>query len=117
MPDLYLHVNRFINMNDIVYQFTCSSNFAFTACSIESIFNNQTHDHIRYFKEVCYHTNGVCDPQICTCSNDCMAFTWNITVKPQLILASPICGCVSRIGADGRTYFATILTNLTSKGK
>lgn len=49
------------------------------ACSMEFLHDNSTVESIRYSDGECFDKFGKCKPGICSCSEDCASFHWNLT--------------------------------------
>ncbi|XP_052103381.1 uncharacterized protein LOC127736830 [Mytilus californianus] len=65
-----------------------------------------THNDIRYVNNTCYHTNWICSPNICSCSESCKSFTWNVTVKEDMKNHSY--SCVTRMVTGEAKYLGNI---------
>lgn len=64
-------------------------------CTVEFLVNKSTIDDIRSFNNQCYHKNGLCEPDICKCSENCQNFTLSVTTT--LNMTNHIFGCGGKI--------------------
>lgn len=105
-PDIHLEGRILTNNDSNVLQLICSTNIAVQLCTFEFLIDKRTHDTMRYFNNSCYHKMWICTPTVCTCSDDCMSFTLNVTVTQDMMNHSY--SCASRIEKDGIIYFGDI---------
>ncbi|CAC5384442.1 unnamed protein product [Mytilus coruscus] len=62
-----------------ILMLTCSSTHVPAECTMEFLHNNATAEILRKSEEGCYSTNKLCDPDGCSCRDDCKSFSWNFT--------------------------------------
>ncbi|CAC5378092.1 unnamed protein product [Mytilus coruscus] len=105
-PDINLEGRLLTNNESKVLQLICSTNIAVQLCTVEFLIDKRTHDNIRHFDNNCYHRMWKCSPTVCTCSDDCMSFTLNVTVRQDMMNHSY--SCASRFEKEGVTYLANI---------
>lgn len=89
----YVSINRTINVNKFL--FMCTSDSQFMVCTVEFLVNRSTIDDIRSSNNQCYHKNGLCEPDICKCSENCKKFTLSVTTS--LDMKNHIFGCGGKI--------------------
>lgn len=105
-PKIDLQATTFMKNGAELFQFKCSSNFAFMGCTVEVILNNKTYDYIRYYDNICVHLYGKCNNTYCECSTDCKEFTWFVIAKDNTV--NTTFGCRSRLKADDIIYSAMV---------
>lgn len=104
LPDIHISsavsINQTINLNR--FTFICSSDSPFMGCTAEFFFNKSTKDDLRKSANECYHKNGVCEPDVCQCSENCKNFTLSVIISSDM--TNHIFGCGGKIEIGTANY-------------
>ena len=80
--------------------FMCSCDGVPLGCQVEFLRNNKTMETLRQFNDNCYHkTADVCKGDECSCSSDCMNFTYKYNTKENM--TGDIFSCQMKIKVEG----------------
>jgi hypothetical protein len=80
--------------------FMCSCDGVPLGCQVEFLRNNKTMETLRQFNDNCYHkTADVCKGDECSCSSDCMNFTYKYNTKENR--TGDVFSCQMKIKVEG----------------
>ena len=86
--------------NEYHFFFMCLCDGVPLGCSAEFLKNNKTIETLRQFNDSCYHkTAHVCKGDECSCSSDCMNFTYKYNTKENR--TGDVFSCKMKIKAEG----------------
>lgn len=83
-PDITLKGTKITNESINIYQFICETNVRFWGCNIELFGTMGINVKLRLSEKTCYNRYNTCEPEICSCSDGCNEFKWNLTTHDQL---------------------------------
>ncbi|XP_076087713.1 uncharacterized protein LOC143058136 [Mytilus galloprovincialis] len=111
LPDISFSGVVLKSQSSVVYRFSCATDVIFWGCTVEFLVNGITIQDLRYVDDLCYNKNGICYPELCSCSRNCNEFTWNFTATKDM--DNNTFECDTRIEENQRFFKANISMYLT----
>lgn len=74
-----IQLNVIGKLNEVNYTstFKCVATSKPLSCHVDIMVDNSTKDFVRFTGGKCVNRKGKCKPNLCSCSSDCMEFTWS----------------------------------------